>query len=81
MHKKDLITFKNRLSNTFMDTTFTLNDNLATRYKMKKKLEKYIKTTHTKLYYSMMLESLIIVVLSLLQIFYLKRILENKQII
>jgi len=40
MHKKDLITFKNRLQSNFMDTTFTVNDNLATRYKMKEDLTK-----------------------------------------
>jgi len=48
-----------------MDTTFTVNENLSTRYKMKEFLVKKIETTHLKLYYSTLLESLVIILLGL----------------
>lgn len=81
MHKKDVVVMQNRLQNTFMDQTFILNENLATRYKMKKELVKNLEKTHVKLYYGTVLESVIVILLSIGQVVYLRRILENKQII
>lgn len=81
MHKEDLIVFQNRLETTFMDQSFVINDNLSTRYTMKEILLKNIEATHVKLYYGTLLESLVIVILSVVQICYMKRILENKQVI
>lgn len=81
MHKEDLIVFQNRLENSFMDQSFVINDNLSTRYSMRDLLLKNIEATHVKLYYGTLLESLVIVVLSVVQVCYMKRILENKQVI
>jgi len=81
LHKDDMIVFKNRFEDTFKDHVKVVNNNLITKYRTKLYVEKSIENTHQKLYYSAILESLLIVVISIVQVLYMRKILECKEII
>ena len=81
LHKDDMIKLNERFQSLYKEHTFLLNDNLASRYNANNKFKKHIELAHEKMYYSAVLESIVVIVLSLVQAFYMKRLLENKQLI
>ncbi len=81
MQKQDMVLFQNKLQKEYLDQKFIINSNFSSRYKMKRILKKKLRETHSKLYYATLLECLIIFVLSVWQIIYIRKLLENKQLI
>ena len=81
LHKEDIIALATRLQELNKEHTFMVNDNLSNRHSINNAFSMNIKNTQTRLLYSAVLESVAIVVLSIVQAFYMKRLLENKQLI
>ena len=54
---------------------------MSTRHDANNHFKNNIDKTHRNLYYGSVIESLLIVVLSVLQLFYMKKLLESKQLI
>lgn len=81
MHKNDLTKLSDRLGTLYKQHTSLINGNLADRHKTNNTFKYSIEAVHSKIYYGSVIESSLIVVLSLMQIFYMKRLLESKQLI
>ena len=81
MHKDDIEKFKERVQDLFKEHVSLINENLASRHRVNNRFNRTVSDMHSGLFYSTVLEIFLIVVLSIAQLFYLKRLLESKQLI